>query len=233
MALKSVRVPKQFEPLFLDAQQYVEKYFQDRVERPENGTITIGGERYVLVRAASMSVHFLDFIRKMYPALEPTESIEASSRVLFDMAHNIGLADAKAFHKSTGVTDPIAKLSTGPIHFAYTGWAYVDIFPESNPTADDHYYLIYDHPQSFEADAWIASGRKPDFCACFMNSGYSSGWCEESFSIKLIAREILCRARGDAHCRFIMAPPEKIDAYIESYLKQHPDLFARKLTDNR
>ena len=51
--------------------------------------------------------------------------------------------------------DPIDKLSTGPIHFAYTGWAKVSIKNESNPTPDENYFLIYTHPQSFEADSYI------------------------------------------------------------------------------
>ena len=218
MTLKTVNCPAPFAPMFERAQEYVEEYFRSRNERPEEGTIVIGGERYILVRAASMSVHFLDFIKGMYPALDEREAIEAASLVLFDMAHCIGQADARVFHKATGVSDPIAKLSTGPIHFAYTGWAFVDILPESAPTPDDDYLLVYDHPHSFEADAWLASGKHTDFCTCFMNAGYSSGWCEESFGVRLEAREIACRSKGDAHCRFIMAPPGRLERRIADYL---------------
>ena len=58
--------------------------------------------------------------------------MDAAASILFDIAHAIGKADAKAFHQSMGVKDPIAMLSSGPVHFAYTGWASVDIFPEMN-----------------------------------------------------------------------------------------------------
>lgn len=218
MTLKTVKYPSQFQPMFERAQAYVEEYFRSRTERPDQGTIEIGGERYILVRAASMSVHFLDFIKSMYPALDEREAIDAASLVLFDMAHSIGQADGRVFHRATGVSDPIAKLSTGPIHFAYTGWAFVDILPESAPTPDEDYLLVYDHPNSFEADAWIASGRRTDFCTCFMNAGYSSGWCEESFGLRLEAREIACRSKGDPYCRFIMAPPGRLERRIAQYL---------------
>jgi hypothetical protein len=134
------------------------------------------------------------------------------------------------------MTDPVAKLSTGPIHFAYTGWAYVDIFPESRPSPDQNYYLIYDHPQSFEVESWLKKnadlakeqGKEKiftEFPVCFMNAGYSSGWCEQSFGIKLTAREILCRGMGDPFCRFIMAPPEKIEEHIAAYKEKNPGLF--------
>jgi signal transduction histidine kinase len=132
--------------------------------------------------------------------------------------------DARNFHQKMGVQDPIEKLSAGPIHFAHTGWAFVDISAESRPTPDENYYLIYDHPFSFEADAWEKSGKKSSFCVCAMNAGYSSGWCEESFGLPLVASEIMCRARGDSTCRFIMAHPSKIRQYLQEYSQSHPDI---------
>ena len=53
-----------------------------------------------------------------------------------------------------------------------------------------------------------------------MNAGYSSGWCEESFGMPLVAVEVECQARGDAHCRFVMAPPSRIEEHIAAYRGQ-------------
>ena len=125
--------------------------------------------------------------------------------------------------------DPIEKLSAGPIHFSYSGWAFVDILPESSPSPDENYYLIYDHTYSFESAAWLQSGKTSDFPVCVMNAGYSSGWCEESFGITLVASEIMCQAKGDHACRFIMAPPSKIEGHIADYMKKEPKL-AEKIT---
>lgn len=226
--MKTVKCPKPFEPLFEKAEEYVSNSFEKKKFQPEKGTITINGERYILVRAQAMSVHFMEFIKNMYPVMDEEESISAASKVLFDIAHSIGRADAVSFHKSKNITDPVEKLSTGPVHFAHTGWAYVDISEESQPISDENYYLLYDHPYSFEADSWIKTKNKTNFCTCFMNSGYSSGWCSESFSVDLVAREILCRAKGDDTCRFIMAHSDRIDARIEEYRKNHPELFENK-----
>ena len=225
MVKSTVKVPKEMEPLFEKAQEYAQNYFKTRAEDPSKGAIVIGGERYILVRAASLSFHFFEFVKTMYPGLEEEEAIKAASSVLFDVAFAIGNADAKAFHEKMNVTDPIAKLSCGPVHFAYTGWAFVDIFKESKPSPDENYYLIYDHPQSFEADSWIDLGKPTNFCVCLMNAGYSSGWCEASFGVTLTAKEILCRAKGDKYCRFIMAHPSHIDEYIKEYKEANPDLF--------
>jgi two-component sensor histidine kinase len=55
-----------------------------------------------------------------------------------------------------------------------------------------------------------------------MNAAYSSGWCEQSFGIKLTAVEISCRAKGDKHCTFIMAPPDKIKEYLTDSVLNEP-----------
>jgi len=225
--LKTVRVPAPFRELFLRAQKYVAQYFQQELSDPTRGLRMVSGERYILVRAASISSQFIEVIKSMYPALEPEEARLTASNILFELAHAIGKADARSFHQKMGVVDPIEKLSAGPIHFAYSGWAYVDIFPESKAVPNSEYYLIYDHPQSFEADAWIAEGLKAEHPVCFMNAGYSSGWCEESFSVALGAREILCRATGSSACRFIMSPPEKLTHYAEEYRAKNTNLFRR------
>jgi PAS domain S-box-containing protein len=57
-----------------------------------------------------------------------------------------------------------------------------------------------------------------------MNAGYSSGWCEESFGIPLVASEIMCKAKGDSACRFIMAHPSRIAQYLQAYLHSHPEI---------
>ncbi len=125
--LSTVSVPEPLRPLFQRAQEYVQRYFAHRVEDPTRSTITISGERYILVRAASMSVEFFDIVKSLYKDRGPDEAGVVASNLLFDIAHAIGRADAKSFHARMGVTDPIARLSAGPIHFSFSGWAFVRI----------------------------------------------------------------------------------------------------------
>lgn len=225
MVLSYVKTPEEMQPLFEKAEEYVQGYFSQENRDPTKGTITINGQRYILVRAQSMSVEFLEFVKAKYPGFTEEDAFEAAAKLLYDMAKAMGKADANNFHSAMQVTDPIAKLSSGPVHFAFTGWAFVDVFPESKPSPDEDYYLIYDHPQSFEADSWLESERKTSQPVCFMNAGYSSGWCEESFGVDLVSKEIMCRGMGSDRCRFIMAHPNKIDEYIGTYKNSHPDLF--------
>jgi PAS domain S-box-containing protein len=219
---KTVNVPKELKEVFLKSQKLVENYFSKKRETPCKGTIEIVGQRYILIRAASMSVEFFEVVKKLYADKSDKEALALARDLLFDVAHAIGVADARNFHAKMNLRTPVEKLSVGPVHFAYSGWGVVDILPESNPVPDENYFLIYNHPYSFESQAWQATGRKAAFPVCIMNAGYSSGWCEESFGIPLVAAEIMCQARGDSHCRFIMGHPDKISDYIDAYLKKNP-----------
>ena len=217
--LETVGVPEPFVPIFLRAQDHVAAYFHERIEDPKRSTILISGERYILVRAASMSVEFFDLVMSLYRDRGADEARSVAANLLFDVAHAIGKADARTFHDRMQVTDPVEKLSAGPIHFSYAGWAFVKIFPESNPSPDEDYYLIYDHPFSFESDSWLRRQQHSEFPVCVMNAGYSSGWCEESFGLSLVAVEVECLAAGGEHCRFIMAPPARIEEHLERYAR--------------
>ena len=195
--INSLKVPKEFEPLFEKAQEYASRYFGDWKADPTKGSIDIFNQRYILVRAASMSVDFFKTVISLYSDKGEKEAAEVARQFLYDLAHAIGRQDAKNFHQKMGLHDPIEKLSAGPVHFAYTGWAFVEILPESRPLPNEDYCLVYDHPCSFESDTWIKEGEKSKFPVCIMSAGYSSGWCQESFSIPLVSSEILCKAKGD------------------------------------
>jgi len=212
----TITVPDQFKEVFDKAQKMVGSYFQELKADPSQACIEINKERYVLLRASSLSVGFLNKIKDLYADKGEKEAFLIGQNFLFDIAHVLGIEDAQNFHVKMDLKDPISKLSAGPIHFAYTGWAYVEILPESNPSPDDDFFLKYNHPYSFEADSWLAEGKKTDFPVCIMNSGYSSGWCEQSFGLPLTSVEITCRAKGDENCTFIMAPPHKIEEHLKA-----------------
>jgi PAS domain S-box-containing protein len=221
---KTVKVPDELQSVFLAGQKLVEQYFREKKENPFQGTIEITDQRYILIRAASLSVEFFEVVRKFYADRSEKEAIALARDLLFDMAHAIGMADAKNFHAKMNLRTPLEKFSVGPVHFAYSGWGLVDLLPGSNPVPNEDYVLIYDHPHSFESQTWLATGEKTEFPVCVMNAGYSSGWCEASFGVPLVAAEIICTAKGDKSCRFIMAHPDRISDHIDAYLKKHPQI---------
>ena len=209
-----VRCPEPFEPLFVAAEDAMAEFFGDLQRRPEKGEITISGVRYLLVRAASMSIQFRNELSALYGQ-------RTANQIIYNFGRACGIQDAKMFHERLGLTDPAMKLAAGPVHFAHVGWAFVDIFPESAPSPDENYFLIYDHPFSFEADSYVEAGIQSEGSVCYMNAGYSAGWCEISFGVELAAREITCRAKGDDRCIFIMSPPKRLMEYTREYLARY------------
>jgi PAS domain S-box-containing protein len=216
---KTVDVPENFEAIFELAQENVKNYFKNLKRFPDKGTIEINDERYILVRASALSVEFFENIFKLYSDKSKSEAYSIGKSFLFDFGHLIGKEDARKFHKKMNLTSPIEKLSAGPVHFAHSGWAFVEILPESNPTPDENFFLKYNHPYSFEADSWLKQQKKSDESVCIMNTAYSSGWCSESFGIPLTAVEISCKAKGDDTCTFIMASPKNIEHHLKNELQ--------------
>jgi signal transduction histidine kinase len=223
-----VDVPPESRPLFDRAAATLQRHFELVDVDPAQAMIGIENERYVLIRASALSVNFLDALVHLYADRGQREALAIGRGLLFDLAHTIGIHDARAMHEKLGHKEPIEKLSSGPVHFAYTGWAKVEIKPQSQPSPDDNFCLVYEHPYSFEADSFIRANRPTEGPVCIMGSGYSSGWCEESFGIELTAVEVTCRARGDAACAFVMAPPHRIHDRVREHFNVDVESLSAK-----
>ncbi len=207
---KLVRCPEPFTPLFAAAEKIMGDFFCGMRQRPERGEIHISEVRYLLMRTESLAIELHEELRKTFG--------EAGARqIRYKLAKACGMRDARMFHERLKVEDPDMKLALGPVHFAYVGWASVDIFPQSAPQPNEDYFLVYDHPYSFEAASYLENKIETHSPVCFMNAGYSAGWCQVSYGIELKAEEITCRARGDEKCVFVMAHPRHLDRRISEY----------------
>ncbi len=208
--LNTVKTPPEFTPMFEEAEKRVGSFFAGMERDPSRGIIEIAGERYILMRAESLFHNLQDKMQEQFGG-------DITAAFLYDLAKTVGYSDAQRFSEKMDLKDPIHKLSAGPVHFSHAGWAFVDILPESAPSPDQDYLLVYDHPNTFESHICARRGIKPSGPACIFSAGYSAGWCSYSFGLELDAKEITCLARGDSHCRFVMAPPSRLEARIEQY----------------
>ena len=204
--LHKVRCPEALVPLFREAEKNMTFFFKDMKRVPELGEITVQGERYILARAATFSVQLRKILEEEYGRL-------AADKIVYNLGRAAGTKDAEFFMEKMGLVPGPEALSAGPVHFAHAGWASVDILEESRPSMDEEFFLLYDHPYSFEADSYLNESIASSRPVCQMNAGYSSGWCQVAFGIDLVAKEICCRAKGDQQCRFVMAHPSKISHY--------------------
>jgi len=213
--VETVIVPEPMEPMFLNLENRIKQYFNDLNFDPVSGEITAFGQRYVLMRSDSLSHDFVDFVREKYHDVPESEALSIAHNFLYDSSKVIGRKDAKNFHEKLELNEAIDRLAAGPIHFAFTGWANVEISKESYPVPDENFVLHFTHHNSFEAHTWKSKKTLSEVPVCKMNCGYSAGWCEESFGIPLTTVELTCEAMGNDTCSFIMAPPDKIQHYID------------------
>ena len=62
-----------------------------------------------------------------------------------------------------------------------------------------------------------------------MNAGYSAGWCSVAFNLDLTATEMLCKAKGDLCCRFIMSHTshvlQDVKKYQAAHIEEHVHLY--------
>ncbi|MGH3915293.1 MAG: hypothetical protein ACRDTC_18080 [Pseudonocardiaceae bacterium] len=96
--LNTVKVPENLIPLFTRAQEFVGQYFDQERREPSRGTIEIAGQRYILVRTASMSVEFFDQISYLYQDKGDLAARAVARSLLFDIGHSTGAADARDLH---------------------------------------------------------------------------------------------------------------------------------------
>ncbi len=208
---KLVSAPEDLNQVFRVSEALLGPFFATLERKPEKGEIRIEETRYLLVRADSVTIELHEELRKNF-------GDAGAWRIAYRFGRALGKRDARMLHERFQVDDPLTKLALGPVHFAHTGWGAVEILPESRPSSNEDYLLIYRHPNSFEATSFLEQGLKSEVPVCHMNAGYSCGWCEVSFGVELVAEEITCRAAGDPHCMFIMAHPRHVKRLRDDFL---------------
>ncbi|MCK5786737.1 MAG: XylR N-terminal domain-containing protein [Candidatus Sabulitectum sp.] len=211
---KYVKCPDAFAPLFEMAENMLTPIFENFERRPDEGKITISSERFVLYRGESMAIALKDQLTSVLGS--------SAGVVIYQIGKAAGAADARYYFEKTGTEDTILKLAMGPTSFALNGYANVTILPETTPTTDENFLLVYDQGNSYEADAHLKAGLISDTPVDFFTVGYSAGWCTESFGVQLEAKEITCKAMGDPQCRIVIAPQRRIRERVKEIKTIYP-----------
>lgn len=218
MTLDAVVAPPEMEPVFAAMDGPIKAFFNNAKPDVSKGRVDIEGLRYMWAGARGMAISFRNVLEEVY-------GVKGAEQILYAYGKALGKEECEAFCKKFGLTEPMAKLAAGPVYFAYSGWAHVKLMPPSDPTLDENYLLAYAHESSFEAEAFIAEGKKTDHPICMINAGYSAGWCGASFNLPLEAREITCEAKGDKECIFLMTH--------RNHLIERAKLFADALASGK
>jgi PAS domain S-box-containing protein len=236
-----VKAPKEFMPLIKSTTERIQYLHSDPKRLLNKGMITIDNDRYVMMRAESISYDFIKTVEQFYKSKNKLDAFQLSSSLLYDLSNVLGKEDAKQIKSKLNFETPLELLTAGPINFAFTGWATVEFLPGCNPVPTQDFFLKYIHHNSFEAQAWLTKNQSSEHPVCVWNAGYAAGWCAESMGIELVAVELECEAMGHDNCLFIMAPPDKIEHYIAIEVKNRklkhkplvPHLFYKQLREEQ
>jgi len=179
----------------------------------ETGTHHVAGDRYVLIRAESLTVGVQEELEKVLGSGKDAAT------------YRLGKALGSTTCRKVASTYPDFSreqiLALGPIAFALNGFSKTTIREESNLAFDDSFLMFYEHSNSFEAESFKQNGITTPKTACWLSAGFVAGWCTEALGFNVESREVSCTARGDDKCIFVMCVPKKLREVSKDLCTKH------------
>ncbi len=207
--VKTVEAPPELHPLIEEIEKKYEEVFASHLEfRPEESRIRLLGKDVMFIGLRAVAIDLKD-------ELDRVLGEQGRNLLIYRLGQSFGRSEAERLIPQLGVEGLPARLAAGPIWAAFSGFVRVRLLPGSVLEPNENYFLFYEHPNNFEAQLWKDEGRTSQEPVCFFNAGYSSGWCSVASGLDLDAEEILCEAKGDPVCRFIMFPSSRRMEYME------------------
>jgi serine/threonine protein kinase/predicted hydrocarbon binding protein len=234
-----IKVPDTISDYYQKVEREVKQTFQHFQQDPNNGTLRASNERFLLFQAHALSIDLFTFVKQNFPFQNKNETVEFFCNLTFEIGKAFGSANIKEAEEKIRIDGAIELLSMVSVRLAFEGWALAEILPQSNLTNSADVFLLWDHHYSFEANVWHKYYRGDEndvvssalnatgtiatsFPVCCMTCGYYSGWCERALGFPVLAAEIMCKAKGDPVCRFVLSSPQNIENYLKNYLQRNP-----------
>ncbi len=207
--VRTVEAPPEMHALMEMIEAKYDELFKTKlVFKPEESRIRLVGDEVMFIGLRAIGMDLKD-------ELDSVLGEQGRNLLIYRLGQSFGWSEAEKLLPMLGFEELPARIAAGPIWAAYSGVVRVRLLPGCVLSLDDNYFLIYEHPNNFEAVLWKRDGRTSSDPICFFNAGYSSGWCSVASGVELDVEEILCEARGDPACRFVMFPSSRRMEYME------------------
>lgn len=183
--------------LILRAAQEVRDY-QARIQRePTKARVSISGEPYVLFPVQPLALALPQMINETF-------GLHIGDKVMYQLGYTIAFMEAERFFLKRNISpkELAYRVITGPLYFAWTGFGNVELL-DLQLCKDYTFHVLWESPNSFSAEAAIASGLRGRYC--YIQAGYAAGWCSAATGMELACQEIACAAEGVKKCRFLIA----------------------------
>ncbi|MFW9848378.1 MAG: V4R domain-containing protein [Candidatus Thorarchaeota archaeon] len=207
--VKTVEAPPPMHPMIEGIESQYEKIFSEELTfRPEESRVKLLDNEMMLISLKTIAITLKD-------GLDEVLGETGTDMFMYRVGKAFGRSEAQRMIPKLQLGNVVERVAAGPIYAAYSGFVRVRLLPGSNPTDDNDYLLVYEHPNNFEAQFWKSEGRDASENVCYFNAGYAAGWCSEATGLDLDSEEIACEAAGAESCRFIMFPADRRMEYMD------------------
>lgn len=170
---------------------------------PGDGRIWLNGARMLLMHSSGMGALRRELIESM--------GLARARGMLLRTGYHCGARDAALIRERFPEADTLAVFAAGPIIHALEGAVKVEpVHFEFDMNLGTYYGEFLWHHSS-EDDEHIAQYGIGTESACWMQTGYATGYTSAMVGRLILYREVECRSTGSNICRLIGKPAEEWD----------------------
>lgn len=162
---------------------------------PGDGRIWLQDQRMVLMHAEALGALRRELIETM--------GLDQARGLLTRMGYLSGARDAALVRRQWPEAEPPVAAVAGTRLHALEGVVKVEVVRVSYDAATGDYQGEFLWHNSSEDDEHIAVYGVSGSPACWMQTGYATGYVSTLFGRLILFREVACRSAGDAQCRVI------------------------------
>ncbi|MDU9022046.1 sigma-54-dependent Fis family transcriptional regulator [Pseudomonas corrugata] len=170
---------------------------------PGDGRIWLNGARMLLMHSSGVGALRREMIESM--------GLARARGILLRTGYHCGARDAALIKERFPEADFLALFAAGPIIHAIEGAVKVEpVHFEFDMNLGTYYgeFLWHHSSEDDEHIAQFGIGTEP---ACWMQTGYATGYTSAMVGRLILYREVECRSTGSSICRLIGKPAEEWD----------------------
>ncbi|MGK2941930.1 MAG: sigma 54-interacting transcriptional regulator [Immundisolibacter sp.] len=175
---------------------------KDLLERlrflPQEGLISLGGQRMLLLHAAA--------VQTLRHELIETLGVERARATLTRMGYQAGAHDATFARQVRAAGPPLDMFWVGPQLHSIEGVVRVELLRMEIDLEAGHHYGEFLWHDSLEDEDHANRDGLSDAPVCWMQIGYASGYTSAFMGRTIVYREVECRAMGFDQCRVVGQP---------------------------
>ena len=178
---------------------------------PGDGRIWLQDQRMVLMHAQALG--------SLRRELIETIGLDAARGLLTRTGYLSGVRDAELVRRQWPDADPAVAAVAGARLHSLEGVVQVEVVHVRYDAATGDYDGEFLWHNASEDDGHIAAYGVTGSPACWMQTGYATGYVSTLFGRLILFRETECRSAGDAHCRVVGRTLERWGGGVQDELR--------------